>query len=466
MAITIILFIVASIFTAALLKMISGIKNNFMIALFTALMLVFPTNAFIFEFILATVLTSLGYILSIFAVVYTIHFILEKKIKSSLVVISLLVFAISSYESFIFVYFTMILFFILFSLRINSRFKTQSIIKFLLYVCILIIVSTLIESLVSNLLIYILDLEKINRVAISESMWFKSPSMYTIKRLIFNIFINYFFIGLLDFSHMYYVLIVFFMFVATFFVSDRKYLLRSILIIILINISVYGITVVEGKVQLARTMQTFSTFVMFGSGYVYIALCKKWIKKTFIIVVSFAIYSSVHLQNLYYEREWKNHLKQENFLNTLMHDVEYQYGSGQNVYFIGKYDAEQKWYDDSVLQITKDSYPGKIFNYINKRFYDSKLTNEGSDYYAYAYYSSSVLIDVFGDYAKTEHKQEYFIRYIIYLGYDVNSCDIEYLDEAEEKDMAKDMNYYPQNGYIKEQDGCIFVNIGQNSIDE
>ncbi|MFV0425158.1 MAG: hypothetical protein ACK5K7_06355 [Bacilli bacterium] len=48
----------------------------------------------------------------------------------------------------------------------------------------------------------------------------------------------------------------------------------------------------------------------------------------------------------------------------------------------------------------------------------------------------------------------------------MNSCDIEYLDETEEKDMAKDMNYYPQNGYIKEQDGCIFVNIGQNSIDE
>ncbi|MFV0425157.1 MAG: glucosyltransferase domain-containing protein [Bacilli bacterium] len=465
MAITIIIFIIASVLTAALLKMISGIKNYVVLAIFTGLLLTFPTNALIFKYLLVTVLTALGYLLSILAVVYTIQYCLTQKIKYLIVITLLLILLISSYESFVFVYFMMILFICLFSSTRNSKINVTSLLQLLIISMIVIIVATIFESLIANGLINILNVDKLDRVSISESVWLSSDSIiHTLKSLIINIFVDHYFVALFSFSHMFHVIVTILMFVGIFTIKDRKTRWINFFILIMINLTIFGISIVDGKSQLPRTLQTMATFVMFGSAYVYLMLDRKIFKKGFIIISAFAVYSGAHLQNMFYERDWQKNVEQERFFYTIIHDVESKYGTEQKIYFVGKYKIDDSENDDAIIQIEKNTLRGKIFNTIENRFYGGILENEGKDYYDFSYYSNIVYLDTFGTTGYPNLKQEYLIKYINYLGYDVNACNIKSLTVVEEEKISEDMTYYPQKGYIKKVDNCIFINIGPNDV--
>ncbi len=466
MVVTVALFVCATIFTSAFLKSVTTIKNNLALGVISALMLSFPTNAMIFKFILASALISFGYLLTIFAVVYTMQFIntdnlSTKKVLYALVVLALLVLITSTYESFVFVYFITILFVILFSLRSDSTFYIKHPIRLVFISVSYILVAVIIESIVSNSLIFMLDLEKIERVAFTNSQWFLADSIIrNMKILSFEIFVNYYLVAMYSVSHFYFVILGLAMLIAVVLKTHRKYLALAILVYAALYLSIFGVSIIDGRVQLYRTMQSLSTFVFFASAYVFVSLSKKNVKRCSVIFMAFVVYYSALLQNDYYKGEWNQHLLQNRFIETIMYDIENAYGTNQSIYFVGKYKNTESPMDNAIIRVPKGGLRGRVVGYFVNTFASGKYDSSGNGYYDIAYYPTRSYIDTFGKTSYNSLKVIYLTRYANHLGYDVNVCDVEFLNGDEDVAMSESMEYYPKDGYFKEVNGCVYINIG------
>jgi hypothetical protein len=444
-AIAIILMLSSSIVIGALLYMHEKEEtiNIWKYIIFISIYCTYPLINEIWEYPCINIYIYLGILLNCFSIIFINC---NKKDYLSFIIAGIYIsISFSSYESSIFVYVLLVLIHEFFEKADDNNYK---IIKNGLLYVVPLFIAAIIKYLVGYILIKILGLNYIQNGATSIG-WFTEEFSTCIKNIIRNVWyyvgraFSYFPIGEFAIALIIYFIII---------IKRKFYNHQNVLFIgILIVVSLFLLSIVQGGMLTYRTAQTIQVFVPFVAFLLFNFLLSK--RTLLIILLLFVSFR----QSLYLNKVLSlNVLRSENetsVIRQIGHELYSEHDTSKTIIFCGKYNLEE--FIEKQISVDTDSINGQIENYIRK------LTGHNERLY-YDEYISTNVNSIINWCMVAFDGQSMFKEYFSYCGYNINV--IENFDEDDEiilnryEEIAIKENMKPQE--IKEFDDYILVYFG------
>lgn len=390
--------------------------------IFSTLFISYPIISQIFIYMMTCVPVGLGHVLTIISLICLYEFIINKKRSINIIIIGIIAmtFTISLYEAFATVFIcgifiTLIL--IYFYSRNND--KNENILKkyfiiFLKYIGILAI-CILLEAIISNVVIFILGIEK-SSVAATSIQWFEEGSIINkivmlLKQIIYSYIINskyFIFIFIFDLACL----------IAAVMAIISAIKNKSITIFLLflgIGLSNIALCIVQGEVSPYRTCLTFPVFVSF----IFMLLFLKVKKEIYMNIVSLVIFIIVVIQtkemNQAFFNDYQRYVQDREIAIQIATIINYEFDNTKPIVYLGE-----------------------IPKYDNIKYIQS----------------NGMSVINWGVRAFGENNTE-LLNFMKMNGYTFKQANDEQMETA--KKDAINMPSYPHNGYIEEFDDYIIV---------
>jgi len=438
-----ILLAIGAILNASLVKAIVKINNHFFLALATVLLVIFPIMYYIQIFLLATFTIGICTILTVFANIYIIDYIKCKKRMSLALAFIFLVFVMSAYEQYMIIFLTVCLFTVIFSMTSISKFTySKDDLKIYIFSSLIIFIfSIVVEQFLGTAVQFIMGIEDLGYLE-NRIVWFDGNFSLTLRTLIIQIFGRFVIIATQSGAWFFFwVLIIAFLSFGT----NKDNIVYKFLIIL----SLFTFSIVFGQVQWHRMSLGFAYFAMFALIYVYILFEKKLTIKYIIISVSilWCFYSAQEIHTAF-ESSYIKSRHEQYILRNVGNDIRYHFGRQSNV-FLGGYVVLPKSIAQQPLETRRDSFQGRAIMALGRVLNLEGFANFGGDV-IFSHYFFFPYTFVLRDHPILK------LNLLNHVGNDFNSCGVS---REFAQQILDDMSIYPDEGYVIEVDGCVFVRL-------
>lgn len=419
---TLLLFCSALLWCTLFMEISKKKISNCAYIIFTTVFISYPIINEIFIYMMASVPIGLGYLLTILALILTYEYIFNKEKKVNIIVaIGMMTFTISLNEAFAPVFLCGIFMILILRTLLNkeSEINIVKAIKIIFKFTLVLAIAIVLESIISNLIIYILQLQKSQNAA-TEIYWFKDGSIINkIILLIKTIVANYILAAITNKSILIFVIACISCVIIAIYLSIKNKSIVLLLLFLALGISNVSLSIVQGYVSPYRTCLTFSIFIAFIFMVLFINLKNKKYNYLLLMVIGvIVIIQSKELSQAFYN-DYKRYEQDKQIAIQTASIINYECDNEKPVVFIG---AMPKYKNINYGQTNGNS-----------------VVNWG--------------IKAFG-----ENSTE-LLNFMQMYGFYFNQATDEQVKDAETK--IENMPSYPKKGYIKEFDNYILVNFGK-----
>jgi len=441
-----VLLTVGAIINAAFIKTLLNIDNVFMLALSAGLFVVFPIMWYIQSFLLATFTIGYSTVLLALANILFVDFIKTNQKKYIFGSLSLLVVLMSSYELYLFVFLTVNLFVLLFSLTSQSafQFNYRQMRKFIISSLAIVVLAVIIERIIEIPVQILLDVYRVSYVdAGSRIMWGSENPIFLIKNLILTLTVRYFLIGLVSPAFFFYLVIMFLFFIIN--NSKFKFLLKTLIVL-----SLFSLSFLFGVAQIERMALAINYFMMFGFVYVFISLKNKHIKMVFITFSMIGVFWSAQEMNDAFEFNYNLFSYEKNQLEHIAQDISATYGRNNDIFVYGFIAPPQGM--DALYNMERDSVAGRIALKLDRMLGTHRFDGFVFITRFYGVRTYTQTLNAWNDQK---------VRIINHLGNDFGVGNMNLTSEQSQEFDA--MPVFPYNGYFRKFDNVVVVKLTEIS---
>ncbi|NTW95985.1 MAG: hypothetical protein HGB31_05130 [Erysipelotrichaceae bacterium] len=446
--------IVSSILWCILLKRASNDKLHWVTyTVFAITLISYPLINEIFIYMGMGLFIGVSYFLTAIALLLFQNYSNKKSILSFVLMALILGFVFSTYESFTTVFLSGILILMILEKLYSPSVSFKCLVEKLLTALVLIVLGVILKYGITALLMKVYGLIPSTR-ADTGIVWFHQNFILVIKEIIMG-FGYYFGIA----SLYYFPISMFIISVGVGFILFIKFSLQKksfilLILYVLLLLSLFSLTVLQGKITPYRASQVIGIFVgfmmMIFTQFILTQVHKKWIKNLALGSISFLMLFQIIDINRGFIVDKLRYDEESAVMISVCEYVEDKYGLSKPIIFTGRYELS-----DNIKQyiyLKKDSFGGYLYS-----LYKKNPSSDGSSKYLIKFTQTNGLSFInYGIHAFGEVNTE-LLNYAKYLGYDlIQGTDAMYEEAVE---FSKSMPKWPSEGSVIERDEYILVHF-------
>lgn len=345
------------------------------------------------------------------------------------------------------------------NLYTKNNMSIKEMIKELIKMILPLIISIILSKIISSLILNIMNIP-VSNIAAKQISYFDLGIVGGIKYLFKTILFDYILNGLFYFP----IAILNFAIITLLIISIIKSIsykkVTTLFIALGMIVSVFSLSFIQGHAAPYRTCQSFALFVAF----VFMMLVQLVIESNFrnsiktalIVIVAFInFYQISSLHNIFY-MNYLRYQEEKIALINIANELQTKYNTDKPVVFIGNYELsdyikEKLYIKQTDLRVKFIRKLGNMLNMedmgkysLNTDYIDKPMQTIANSYINWA-------MVAFGE-ANTP-----MFNWLKMLGYDLHQGNVDMINEA--RNIMANEPHYPSNGYIKETDEFIIVNI-------
>lgn len=270
-------------------------KNNVLpYTIFVSTFVAYPLIHEIFEYEVSYMVTGNLCFVTMAAIVMRTHLTIKKKVLWASLLITL---PISSYESAIFYYITLVSIIILYEQITENQLKLSLVdwirrnLMFFIPVAIALVLRVVVQMFIS--LSFGIEYTGDGANAI---MWLEDSFLHVMKCMMAFAIVDYFLCALIYFPITIFVLSLGSFVFSLFMIKDKRQCIWGLGLVVVVSLFVQ--TILQGYSQPGRTSQAFSLFVAFSSYLLVISVKKNWRKYIYVLLFALCWHQAVYLNKL------------------------------------------------------------------------------------------------------------------------------------------------------------------------
>ena len=461
--VAVIFLFISIILWCVLFKKVSNNKmNKVSYIVFATIFASYPLINEIFIYMTASLSICISYALTVISLLIMNEYLNRNNYSYIIISSIIMCFAISFYESFAAVYLLGC-----FCILILSYFYSDikkgfiDIFKRLITIILPLIFGILLKSIISNSLIFLLSLQKSPR-GLRQIAWMSVPFISNLKRLIKDIFENYFIASASYLPILIYVIAtIICLFLAIY--SAVKYKSNKLLLLFFgLYLCTVSLAIVQGTISPYRTCQVFAVFIAFIFMLFNEVVSKKKIMRVIALILIFimVLKQSEDLSQWFYLDSLR--FQQDKYIAySLGYELNKNYDMTKPVVFIG-YPKVSKYISDyrsinknSIVRKAQDAMisilPSKSKSFISERM-DNRF-NETNSNNLFAAWGVDAFMEPF-------HKPNIeLLKFFDICGFSLVEGNLEQYNKA--YIISDKMPSWPKEGSIKDEGTFIIVNFGK-----
>ncbi len=451
--IAIMVFFIATVFWGVLLKKVSNNKLHWAsYVIFACLLISYPLMAEIFIYMTASISICLGFALTALALYLSSVFLESKKVTHALIVIVLLYFTLSLYESFASVYlagvFIILICECLFS---NKKVSMQKYGTTVLFMIVFLFAGTRLKMGITTFLR--------NRIFVSNGAdfsvaWGTDTFEAITHSLLTSVVDAYGLKGFVNTGIAFLVLALFILWIFTFTYVIKRKTPMLFLLSLGLTVSIFSLSIFRGHATQYRTCQVFAIFIAFVFCLLTHHLLQRksnaLIKGSVVLVAVIMICAQTYALNTWFYVEHMRYVEDTRTVEEIGYQLTSDYKLSKPIVFVGETEVSQNIQDYTMID--NDSFAGKCYIYMADLFH-IKPTDNVSETIGLPFLQWSIV--TFGVTDGVANPE--LIKFFRMNGYELHQGTQEMFNEATV--LSEPKPRWPRKGSIYETERYIVVHF-------